>query len=414
MFNTPERRFRGLLGASAVSGVGDGVLLVALPLIAASLTRDPRLVTGVLVAQRLPWLLFSLHGGALVDRTSPRRLLSTVDAVRGAALLAVALVALTGDLPLALLYGLAFVVGTGDTIIASGLHAAIPAMVPDDELGRANGRIETTQVAGDMFVGPAIGGLLVAGATALPFLVDGVSFLVSATIFALVLPAVPAHAADGPRTSLTADVRLGLGWFRRHRALRLLAGVIGSFAFFQAAVLSLLVLLATDRLGLSEGQFGLFLALGAVGQILGATAAERIDGARVDLVVIVAGAVTASAYLTIGTTGSVAVAGGAYLVEGIALAIGNITTVSFRQRVIPRDLLGRVGAAYRMVLFAAMPLGAFLGGQVAGVVGVGQAIVLAGTAQLVVVGVMVVPLMRQLGSGGPDEVLADGAEVTRP
>lgn len=381
------RRFTGLLSASVISGVGDGLVLVALPLLAATITRDPRLVAGVAVAQRLPWVVLSLHGGALVDRLSLRRLLPAVETVRGAALLLLGGLALGGDVTLPILYAVAFVIGTGDTVVSSGLHAAIPLMVPVAGLSKANGRIHMSQVSGGEFVGPAIGGVLFGLAAALPFLVDGVSFLATALILALVLPRRE-PTAPAPTTGLGRDVVEGLRWFVANPVLRLLALLIGAFAFFQAAVLALVVLLATGQLALTDGQFGIFLAMGAIGNLLGAALAERLPEHRLAAIVLTAGTVTASCYVVMGLTTSAPLAGGAFLVEGVAIAAANVVTVSLRQRVIPQELLGRVGAAFRLCIFGTMPVGALLGGLLAQQVGVGRAVALAGVGQAVLVAVI--------------------------
>lgn len=388
------RRFSGLLGASAVSGVGDGLVAVAFPLLVATISRDPRVVTGVVVAQRLPWVLLSLHGGALVDRTSLRRLLPSLEVARGMALVMLAALVAAGDLELWIVYLVAFVIGTGDTVVASGLHAAVPAMVPDHLLDKANGRISITQVSGDNFVGPAFGGMLFALAAWAPFAVDGVSFILAALLMFMVLPGRTLQSTVNE--SLTSDVREGLRWFRSSEPLRLLAMVIGCFALLQAGVFALLVLLATGQLGLTDTQFGLFLTLGAIGNIAGAMMVSRLATHRVALIVVYSGAVAGVCYIAMGATGSVLVAGAAFLVEGIALAVANVVTVSLRQRLIPRQMLGRVGAAFRMCLYGMAPLGALAAGVLANATSVGTAIWVAGLLQLLVVLLAARPLTRVL------------------
>ncbi len=389
------RPFIGLLTASAVSGIGDGVVAVAMPLLAATITRDPVAVAGVAIAQRAPWVLLSLHGGALVDRLSLRRLLPAIEVIRGLTLLLLAATIVTDAFGLPLLYVVAFIIGSGDTIVASGLHTAVPILVKDD-LDRANGRIDMTQVAGDAFIGPALGGTLFALAASVPFAVDGVSFLIAALLLRRVLPerAPQPVSAAGP-TSLTADVLEGLRWFRSNRTLRLLATVIAFFAFFQAAVLSLLVLLTTGRLGLGEAQFGLFLTCGAAGSLVGGLLVARLR-ITVSRVVVISGTGIAVCYLVMGLTTSAPVAGLAFAIEGLLLSVANISTVGLRQRLIPPHLLGRVGAAFRLCLFGAMPLGALTGGLVATATDVGMATWLAGAGQLVIVALLGPALSRAL------------------
>jgi MFS family permease len=120
--------------ASAVSNLGDGITLVAGPLLAASLTRDPRLVAGLAVAQRLPWLLFSLVSGALVDRLDRRLLMVRVDAARclTVGLLGVAVLADAATLPL--LYAVFFALGTAETLFDNASVSILPAVVPRAQL----------------------------------------------------------------------------------------------------------------------------------------------------------------------------------------------------------------------------------------------------------------------------------------
>lgn len=346
------------------------------------------------MAQRVPWVLLSLHGGALVDRSSLRRVIPLTEVVRATALVILTLLILTGKAGMPALYAVAFVIGTGDTLVSTGLHTAIPHMVPDAALDKANGRIQLTQVSGDYFIGPALGGLLFAVIAWLPFALDALSYGIAAGILAVVLPARPPK----DRTSrINADIAEGLRWFARSRVLRLLAFVIAGFAFFQATVFSLLVLLTTDQLGLSDVGFGLFLTVGAGGNILGAFAAERLPTNRIDYVVIGAGTVAAATYVVMGLTTSFWVAGVAFFIEGIVLAVANIVTMSLRQRLIPREMLGRVGAAFRMCLFGMMPLGALFGGVIADLTTVGTLTWLAGVGQLLAVGVVAPGLIRVLG-----------------
>ena len=131
--------FAKLWTASAVSNLGDGVTLVAGPLLAASLTRDPRLVAGLVVAQRLPWLLFSLVSGALVDRLDRRPVMVTVDAARSVAVGLLGLAVLADAASLPLLYAVFFALGTAETLFDNAAVSILPAVVPRDQLARAAG-----------------------------------------------------------------------------------------------------------------------------------------------------------------------------------------------------------------------------------------------------------------------------------
>ena len=203
--------FAKLWTANAVSNLGDGVTLVAGPLLAASLTRDPRLVAGLAVAQRLPWLLFSLVSGALVDRLDRRLLMVRVDAARCVAvgLLGVAVLADAASLPL--LYVVFFALGTAETLFDNAAVSILPAVVPRAQLARANGRLLGAQMVANELVAPPLGGLLFAAAAAVPFLLDAGTSRPRPP-WSRPWAAGPGRAAPGRRPPPPAEIAEGAGW----------------------------------------------------------------------------------------------------------------------------------------------------------------------------------------------------------
>ena len=156
------RQFRRLWASTAASNVADGVLLAAAPLLAATLTRDPLLVSGLTVAQYLPWFLFTLASGAIVDRYDRRRLLILGNAARAGAIAALAVAVATDLRHLALLYLAVFVLGIAETIVDNAALVVLPRLVERQLLERANGRIFATQSVINTFVGPPLGSALFA------------------------------------------------------------------------------------------------------------------------------------------------------------------------------------------------------------------------------------------------------------
>ncbi|HEU4397592.1 MAG TPA: MFS transporter, partial [Actinomycetota bacterium] len=194
-----------------MSNLGDGVTLVAGPLLAASLTRDPRLVAGLAVAQRLPWLLFSLVSGALVDRLDRRLLMVRVDAARclAVALLGVAVLADAASLPL--LYVVFFALGTAETLFDNAAVSILPAVVPRDQLARANGRLLGVRMVANELVAPPLGGLLFAAAAAVPFLLDAGTFAAAAALVAAMGGRFRVERPEGSApTTLRAEIAEGV------------------------------------------------------------------------------------------------------------------------------------------------------------------------------------------------------------
>ena len=284
--------------AAGVSGIGDGLVLAAFPLLAASLTDDPRLVVAVTVAARLPWLLVSLPAGALVDRRDRRRLVITVELARAVLLAAFAVTVVTGQGALGALLVTVFLIGVGQTFIASATHAVVPGLVDSRRLGDANGVLFATQTSTENLIGPALGGLLFAAVASLPFILDGISFALAAALMAVALPVVARGAGPKKATaSLHADIAAGFAYFMRTPILRLVGALVASLAFCQAIVFGPLVLFALHGLGLSATGYGILLAVAAVGNVAGGMVAGRLDhrfGARILLPA--SGVVAAAAY----------------------------------------------------------------------------------------------------------------------
>ena len=250
-------RYWWLLGATGTSSFGDGLALVAFPLLAVTLTNSPLLVAGVAVAGRLPWLLISLPAGAVADRMDRRRLVAIVEGTRAIVLLGLAVLVMASQASLVVLYAAAFIVGALETAFAAATRASIPALVDAMDLPRANGYLFAAETSGEQFAGPALGGLLFGWAPALPFLGDALSFAGSAAMLTTALPRTGPPPRTSP-TSLMGDVRTSLRWFRTQPLLRALAVAVTTFAFCQAAVLSVLVLYGLDVLGLTKSEYGLF------------------------------------------------------------------------------------------------------------------------------------------------------------
>ncbi|MFD6053500.1 MFS transporter [Agromyces sp. NPDC060279] len=384
----PKRSgFAALWASQATSNTADGILAAAAPLLVASLTRDPVIVAGMTVVQFLPWLVFTLPAGALTDRMDRRTLLVAGNLLRalGFALLAVSVA--VGWQSVWLLYAAVFVAGTAETIVDNAALTVPPRLVPRAQLERANGRLFATQSVVNTFVGPPIGSFLMAVAATLAFFTSAGLFAVAAAA-ALLLPQLrptahdaDAAAADGPPrrpNSVVADIAAGWGHFWRHRLLRRVALISASFNLFGTATGAILVLLATGPLGVPEAWYGLFIAVPAAGAILGSLIAERviprIGGGPV---MWAAALVPAASFAVLGlSTNLVLVLVGMFL-AAVATACNQIVVSTLRQAAVPDALLGRVTAAYRLIVLGAVPFGGLAGGLLAGVFGLQPTFVIA-------------------------------------
>jgi MFS family permease len=365
------RSFRRLWASTATSNVADGVLLAAAPLLAATLTRDPLLVSGLTVAQYLPWFLFTLASGAIVDRYDRRRLLILGNAARAGAVAALTLALATDLRHLALLYAAVFVMGIAETIVDNAALVVLPRLVERELLERANGRIFATQSVVNTFIGPPLGSALFAITATFAFLTGSVMFAVAAAGAAL-LPRRLAPELDdrAPASSMASDIREGWRHFWGHRLLRTVALQAAAINFFGTATGAVLVLLATGPLGLSESQYGMLLACSAAGGVIGGLAAERvIHRLGGGPVMVLACLIPAGEYALLAATDAPLMAAAAMFVGTLASTLSQVVVSTLRQAAVPDRLLGRVTSAYRLIVLGAVPLGAAAGGVSATVLG---------------------------------------------
>ncbi|MEV0829661.1 MFS transporter [Nonomuraea rubra] len=353
--------------ATALSNLGDGIRMAALPLLAAAMTPDPVAVAGVAIAGQSPWLIFGLVAGAVVDRFDRRRLTVVVDVVR-VLLLVVLVAALSlGIAGIVLVYAVAFCCGIGETLRDTATATLLPPLVSDADLDRANGGLVNAEVAGNELVGPPIGGYLFGVAMVLPFAVNGGTLAVAAAlIFSLPNVFAPKTGSAARKGQIRRDTLAGLRWLARHRRLRLLLVLGGVFALMDSAWFAILVLYVPQVLGLPEWGYGVLLGVGAIGGLAGGYLAARITrwiGSTAALTSCLAFA--AAGQLMLGVTTSAVVAASGLAITSGAFGVWAVVARTLRQRLTPSELLGRVSSASMTVVMGAAPVGALAGGLLA-------------------------------------------------
>ena len=379
--HTPTRLGRPywrLWWANTISSTGDGAFVAALPLLAVTITRDPRLVSVVTAATFLPWLLLSLPAGAVVDRFNRATLMWRAQAVQAAVVAVVAILIVVHEADIEVLAAGGFLLGSAEVIFSNAAQAMLPALVPPDLLAKANGSQQVSLTVGESFVGPPVGSLLFAAAAALPFGLDAASFAGSAALVAT-LPRTRPTADSDSRPTIRAQIAEGLRWLVRHRLIRVVAVLLGIYNFANQMGQAILVLLATQTLHVSTRGYGLLLAASAVGSVVGGLVnpvLTRKLGLLLSLVL--PGVVDAAAFVGIGLAPDAVVVAALLAVQGFSVAMWNVVTVTLRQQIVPGHLLGRVNSVYRMLGWGLMPLGALAGGFVAHAAGLRAPYVVAG------------------------------------
>jgi MFS family permease len=380
------RSFRWLLSATVINNVGDGIALAAGPLLVASQTRDPLLVSMALLSEYLPVLLFGVLGGAIADRLDRKRMVVVVNIGRAIVLLALVATIVSGTVNIAVVLIALFVLGTAETFADSASSTLIPSLVAREDLGIANARMQGAFVLMNQLVAPPIGAFLFVVGMALPFATNAAAFALGALLVSRV--ATSARERKGEGSGLAAEMVEGVRWLVAHPPMRTLALTIFTFNVTYGAAWSVLVLYAGDQLGMNEVGFGLLTTAVAVGGVAGTVSYGRLerrfslaDIMRVGLLI------ETGTHLVLALTTSAALALGTLVVFGAHASVWGTTSTVVRQRAVPDELLGRVGGVYRVAIVGGLVIGTPIGGLLAKAFGITAPFwfAFAGSALLVVV-----------------------------
>ena len=385
--------YRRVYAASVISNLGDGVAQIGYPWLASAVTRNPILVALVAVAQRLPWLVFTLPAGVITDRVDRRRAIVLMDSLRAGltVLVAIAVLGLGDSLPepdaleavtgtrtglYAILLVATLLLGMAEVLRDNSAQTIIPAIVAPEHLERANGRMWSAEQVANTFIGPPLGSFLLAGAFFLPFVLDAASFAVAAALVFLVTGQFRARSAtgeqtvgDAARTSGKTELAEGVRWLMAHPLLRPMAIVLGVMNAVGMLWGATLILFAQEVLDTSPLEFA-FLSMGlAVGAVAGgyatATLKDRLGTGPTLWLTLISSAVLPIPVAFTSWWPLVFFVFVVYTFFGVAW---NVITVSLRQTIIPDHLLGRVNSVYRFFAWGMMPIGTIIGGLTVAIV----------------------------------------------
>lgn len=365
------RSFRWLLPAAVINNLGDGIGLAAGPLLVASLTRDPLLVSFAALLQQLPFLLFGFFAGAVTDRMDRRRIVVVVDILRAVALAGLAAAIVADRVTIWLVFATLFALGTAETFADTASQTLLPGIVPRADLGIANARTQGAFITTNQLVGPPIGAFLFAAGMAWPFLVNALCFTLGAVLISrITLNRVTAAVPAAP-TSVQRDIAEGVRWLWHNPPMRTLALTIVAFNVTFGAAYSVLVLYASEQLGMGPVGFGLLTTASAIGGLIGTTSYGWLQR-HFDLADIMrAGLVIETlTHLSLALTRSAPVALITMAVFGAHAFVWGTTSTTIRQRTVPDHLLGRVTSVYMVGVFGGLVVGALLGGVLARTFGI--------------------------------------------
>ena len=375
MSDASSTNFWKIWSANSFSNLGDGLYQITLPLLAAQLTRSPSLVATLGIMLSLPWLIFALQAGSIVDRFDRRKVMLWVNGGRLLLLLGLTLAVMIGFVSLPILYVAALLLGIGETLMDTALTSIVPSVVSKDRLTWANARITAAQTVTNTFIGPPLAGYLAGigfafatGSSTLMYLVAGFALILMRGTFG-VSSLTDAQTGQPVWQHLTE----GLRFLWKDRIIRDLTLFTASMNLFWAGWGALIVLYAVrpGPMGLSEFDYGLLLTAMAIGGLLGSVLCERLQkilGTRNALALDFAGTILLVGVPAL-TTNPLTVGAAAFF-AGMGATVWVILVSSIRQRLVPGTLLGRVYSASRFISWGIGPVGALLAGFIAEIWGI--------------------------------------------
>ena len=363
-----NRDFLLLWSGQTVSVLGTNISALALPLLVLAVTHSPAQAGLITAARQLPYLLFSLPAGALIDRWDRKVAMIRCDLVRWIAMGSVPLAFAFGHLTLVQLYIVAFVEGTTFVFFSIAQIAALPQVVSKEHLPRAYAMDNTTEYVGQL-LGPGLGGFIIglapviAVGAVLAYLLDSASYLVSVITLRFIKVQFQVERAREGQRALRKEIAEGLRFLWQQPLLRVMAILTMNGNFLLSGVTLAVIVLAQGVLHLNVQALGLILAASGIGGVLSAFVAPWIQ-ARVRFGLVILGSIfvwtLALVALALAPSALLLIAGVGLI--GFIWPIYGVTLVTYRLSVSPDHLQGRVNSAFRFLSYGAEPLGAaFLG-----------------------------------------------------
>lgn len=364
------RDFRWLLGSSWSSNLGDGIALAAAPLLLASMTSSPFLVAAGAMMQFLPWLLFGLFAGAVADHHDRRRLVMIANAARAVVVAALVVLLVTGYANVWIVLASAFLYGIAEVFADSAGATLMPMLVRPADLGIGNARMQAGHLVGNNFAGPPLGAFLFALGSFWPFLAEILCVLLAVLLISRISRTpVPEHD-ESASTGKAHAIREGLRWLRGNPPVRTLVLIILVFNVTWAAPWSILVLYATEHLGMGAVGFGALTTASALGGLVAIGCFGWLER-HVSFATLMRVCLSLEVLMHLAfalTTSSIVAFVIMFGFGAYAFVWGTISTTT-RQRLVPMELQGRIASVNMVGVFGGLVIGQLLGGVIAQVWG---------------------------------------------
>ena len=358
--------FNKLWSAAMFSKFADGLVGAAIPLLAATLTRDSVLIAIQANMMLLPWLFFAIPIGALMDRLNRRLSMLLVQGTRVAIGATIASLMITGQMNLWALMALTFIFGISEVVYDTATQSTIPALLKGNQLERGNSRLQIADTVMQSFIGAPLGAIIFAAIAFTPFMGISVCYVIAIILVSSIAPKAmqSLRSADAPkRSTLRAEMKEGLVYLWNDKVLFRLVVTTGAVGFCYALGQSTLVLFILDHLHVPEASYGLLMIPLAVGALLGAFASPLLS-ARFGRSKTLAYSLPVSALtlLLAGLAPDATWYMAATLLHGFFIAQWNILLMSTYHAMIPNEIFGRIHGTRRTLVWGLMPIGGLIGG----------------------------------------------------
>ena len=362
--------FNRLWAGSIVSNLADGVLIAAAPLLAITLTDSTVLISIIGAMVMLPWLLFAIPIGAVVDRVDRRLILAGSNAIRSAVIGGLALSVATGHVTIYWLIASAFVIGVCEVATDTTAQSLIPQILDEEHYEKGNSRLQISETVIQGFIGAPLSGFLYALAMWLPFLINSIGYAV-ATLLALSIPIqylqdVRTENAKENKPHFIEDIKFGIRYLYNHQTLRRLVITTATIGVCYSMGTATMVLFIIKELELAPQYFGVVLTIQGVGALLGAIVAPKASKRFGRSIMMTLGIFVSSLVLLLqGFAPNIYIFVALATLGGFAISQWNILLMATYQTIIPNELFGRIHGTRRTLVWGMMPIGSLMGGVLA-------------------------------------------------
>lgn len=364
------KAFNRLWSASLVSNLSDGVLLAAAPLLAITLTDNTILISLLGAMVMLPWLLFAIPIGTLVDRLDRRHILAGTNLLRSAVVGSLAFAIAADVVTIGLLIAAAFIIGTCEVAADTTSQSLIPQIVDKEQFEKANSRLQISETVVQGFIGAPFSGFLYALAIYIPFFFNSLGYVISA-ILALSMPIhflqdMRNQKPQAEQNKFVEDMKFGISYLYNHKLLRRIVLTTSMIGVCYSMSTATIVLFMVKELDLPEPLFGLVLTVQGIGALAGAVvapyASKKFGRSKVMTVGIFFSSFT---LLVQGFSPNIYFFVLFSAFGAFTISQWNILLMSTYQSIIPNEIYGRIHGTRRTLVWGMMPIGSVLGGVLA-------------------------------------------------